>query len=43
VDEGLAMLRQQAEEGQLDPLCVAALEAQRPALERIVAEFRDLP
>jgi HD-GYP domain-containing protein (c-di-GMP phosphodiesterase class II) len=43
VDEGLAMVRQQAEEGQLDPLCVAALEAQRPALERIVAEFRDLP
>ena len=43
VDEGLAMVRQQAEEGQLDPLCVAALEAQRPALERIVAEFMDLP
>ena len=43
VDQGLAMLRQQAEEGGLDPLCVAALEAQRPELEGIVAEFRDLP
>jgi HD-GYP domain-containing protein (c-di-GMP phosphodiesterase class II) len=42
VAEGLAIVRQQAHEGALDPVCVAALEAQRPALERIVAEFRDL-
>jgi HD-GYP domain-containing protein (c-di-GMP phosphodiesterase class II) len=43
VEEGLAIVRQQADAGQLDPVCVAALEAQRPALERIVAEFRDQP
>jgi HD-GYP domain-containing protein (c-di-GMP phosphodiesterase class II) len=43
LEEGLAIVRQQADEGGLDPVCVAALEAQRPALERIVAEFRDLP
>jgi HD-GYP domain-containing protein (c-di-GMP phosphodiesterase class II) len=43
VAEGLAIVRQQAEDGLLDPVCVAALEAQRPALERIVAEFRDQP
>jgi HD-GYP domain-containing protein (c-di-GMP phosphodiesterase class II) len=43
VGEGLAIVRQQADAGQLDPVCVAALEAQRPALEQIVAEFRDLP
>jgi len=43
LEEGLVMVRRQAEEGLLDPVCVAALEAQRPALERIVAEFRDQP
>jgi HD-GYP domain-containing protein (c-di-GMP phosphodiesterase class II) len=43
MEEGLAIVRQQADEGVLDPVCVAALERQRPALERIVAEFRDLP
>jgi HD-GYP domain-containing protein (c-di-GMP phosphodiesterase class II) len=43
LEEGLAIVRQQAAEGGLDPVCVAALERQRPSLERIVAEFRDLP
>ncbi len=43
LEEGLAIVREQADGGLLDPVCVAALERQRPALERIVAELTDLP
>ena len=43
VTEGLTLVRQLADEGQLDPSCVAALEARRDVLQRIVEEFRDLP
>jgi HD-GYP domain-containing protein (c-di-GMP phosphodiesterase class II) len=43
VAEGLALLRQQADEGKLDPACVAALEARPKDLEQITRAWCDLP
>lgn len=41
VVEGLALVREQADAGQLDPDCVAALQGEREALESLVATLRD--
>ncbi len=41
VAEGLALVRDLAEKGELDPACVEALEAERQALEVVVADYRD--
>ncbi|MEB3235007.1 MAG: HD domain-containing phosphohydrolase [Cyanobacteriota bacterium] len=43
VAEGLKMVRDLADKGELDPACVAALEAEREELEAVVADYRDPP
>ena len=41
VAEGLALVRELADGGQLDPACVAALEERRDELQHILISFRD--
>jgi len=43
VSEGLGLVRELAHKGELDPACVAALEANREELESVVADYRDPP